>query len=189
MNVAVLGWGSLIWRPDTLRIAGRWRRDGPHLPIEFARLSTGGRLTLVIHPEFDDQQTYWAISTFTILEDARSNLRHRERTRIDHVRSVSRSGRASASDAVTARVRDWLDEHATLDAAIWTGLPSTLLGPRASVVAQAVEYFTSLDRHSADYHSAREYVVKAPPQIQTIVRREMRDRGWADAELPTDLFE
>lgn len=49
MAIAILGWGSLIWCPGNLRIRGPWRHDGPVLPIEFARISADGRLTLVVH--------------------------------------------------------------------------------------------------------------------------------------------
>jgi hypothetical protein len=58
MKIAVLGWGSLLWEQGVLRLASRWRTDGPWLPIEFARLSDRGRLTLVIHPESPAQQAY-----------------------------------------------------------------------------------------------------------------------------------
>ena len=38
-RVAILGWGSLLWKPETLHNQGKWRSDGPWLPIEFARTS------------------------------------------------------------------------------------------------------------------------------------------------------
>jgi hypothetical protein len=48
MKIAVLGWGSLIWQPRELRISlPIWKTDGPELPVEFARVSMDGRLTLV----------------------------------------------------------------------------------------------------------------------------------------------
>jgi hypothetical protein len=43
MRVSIIGWGSLIWRPEVLQIESRWRRDGPSLPIEFARISGDGK--------------------------------------------------------------------------------------------------------------------------------------------------
>lgn len=48
MRIAYLGWGSLVWNPKTLPIVGTWENGGPVLPIEFSRISSDGRLTLVI---------------------------------------------------------------------------------------------------------------------------------------------
>jgi hypothetical protein len=44
MNIACLGWGSLIWKPCALPIASDWFNDVPELPIEFARLGDSGEL-------------------------------------------------------------------------------------------------------------------------------------------------
>jgi len=51
MRIAVLGWGSLIWKPDKPAISAPWHANGPLLPIEFARISLDGRLTLVLCPD------------------------------------------------------------------------------------------------------------------------------------------
>jgi hypothetical protein len=45
--IVCLGWGSLIWNPKDLPVED-WHGDGPALPVEFARISRGGRLTLVV---------------------------------------------------------------------------------------------------------------------------------------------
>lgn len=94
MNIAILGWGSLIWCPGSLRIKTRWRLDGPRLPIEFARISRDGRLTLVIHPSSDDQPTYWAVSELTTLDAARKNLRERESAGLADIHYLLRNGQA-----------------------------------------------------------------------------------------------
>ncbi len=46
-QIAILGWGSLIWSPRDLSMTGQWQ-PGPSPPIEFARKSADGRLTLVL---------------------------------------------------------------------------------------------------------------------------------------------
>jgi hypothetical protein len=186
MNTAVIGWGSLIWAAGDLARCGGWHSDGPALPLEFARVSRNGRLTLVIYPPAPEQRTYWLLSALDTVETARENLREREDAlRVDVIRWTSRD--RDPSDDIEGRVHAWLLGRAHLDAAIWTGLPPTLEGD--DVVARAVGHLMGLERGSEVYQRAREYVERAPPQIQTAVRREMQARGWKDAELPADLFE
>ena len=73
-RIAVLGWGSLLRRSRELSIRGDWQSDGPWLPIEFARISKGGHLTLVIVPRRKSVRTYWALSRYARLKDATDNL-------------------------------------------------------------------------------------------------------------------
>ena len=77
-NIAILGWGSLLWRPESLAMTSAWNPDGPLLPLEFARLSGNNTLTLVIHPASPPQQTYWVTSACPSVADARENLGKRE---------------------------------------------------------------------------------------------------------------
>ena len=44
MKIALLAWGSLIWKPGTLHITGHWNTGGPVLPIEFSRIERGRSL-------------------------------------------------------------------------------------------------------------------------------------------------
>lgn len=81
MPIAVLGWGSLIWNQGCLNISeNEWATDGPKLPLEYARISNGNRLTLVNKPEFDLVQTLYTVTACTTLEEARKNLQEREET-------------------------------------------------------------------------------------------------------------
>lgn len=188
MSIAVIGWGSLIWDRRDLGVQGRWRTDGPRLPIEFARKSENGRLTLVTVPDAEPQQTYWVISTFTTVEAARENLREREgkRVALRDIHWATRSELHDAKNVIAALVQEWISLHVEVDAAIWTGLNATIEGP--DVVAKAVQYLAGLaDADTA--RRAREYVVRAPPQTQTRVRREMQARGWTDEPLSDDLVE
>ncbi len=191
-QVAVIGWGSLIWSAERLRVDSRWRRDGPRLPVEFARISQDGRLTLVIEPSSPEQTTYWALSGLRTLDEARENLRLRERaTSPSAIHYLERFGDGSATipNLVEERVRRWLGEHAELKAAIWTGLASNweLIRGAGFTPEQGVSYLEHLSGDA--YERAKEYVTNAPPQIQTAVRKLMREHGWIDAELPAALFE
>jgi hypothetical protein len=204
MQIAVIGWGSLIWCPGCLRIKSRWHSDGPALPIEFARISGDKRLTLVINSgsreqPTPDQQTYWALSEFGDLKVARENLQAREGTASKHIRSLTADGqqKVAVNPEISARIGKWLKAHPNLEAAIWTGLPSNWNSGqkgRKFKVEDAVQYLSELehagDEARATYDRAREYVINAPSQIQTPVRRMIRERkGWQDAQLPTILFE
>jgi hypothetical protein len=126
MRIAVLGWGSLIWEPCELQISGGWHADGPLLPIEFARISAEGRLTLVLFPGVDSVQTLWAILAHENLNQARENLREREKTIQKNIGYVSLSDNESNCQAVPEVcdiIRQWAEEKG-FDATIWTELTS-----------------------------------------------------------------
>ncbi|MFB6088168.1 MAG: hypothetical protein ABEK36_00125 [Candidatus Aenigmatarchaeota archaeon] len=86
MKIAVLGWGSLIWCPKNIKIKDKnWEEDGPKLPIEFARISSHERLTLVIYPRYLNQknrwvQTLWTEMNVESIEEAILSLGQREGT-------------------------------------------------------------------------------------------------------------
>lgn len=197
MNIAVLGWGSLIWCPGSLRIRSRWRPDGPMLPIEFARISQDERLTLVIHPGSVDQATSWAFSECTTVEEARNNVRARENSKLADIHYTLSDGKAAerAPLEIVNRVKEWLARHLDIQGVVWTGLPSNWIDKRGRhfTPEDAVNFLQELeaarDRAKATYDRAREYIANAPPLIDTAVRRALRARGWEDAQLPAILFE
>lgn len=65
MSIICLGWGSLVRDPDdfpieqTDPVERAWLLDGPHLPVEFARHSNGGRMTLVLVPDRRPVPVLW----------------------------------------------------------------------------------------------------------------------------------
>lgn len=195
MNIVIIGWGSLIWCPGSLRIKSRWHADGPSLPIEFARISSDGRLTLVIHPSVAPQPTYWARSELEELKDARKNLKDRERCKLEDIDFYKRVENVF-SDGVPEQVQDairlWLNKREDLDVAIWTGLTTNWKEKRQGDFTpnDAVCYLKELEEKAATLERTREYVRNTPPQIQTEVRKRMNaDPTWADNELADSLFE
>ena len=86
MKIAVLGWGSLIWSHKNLKIKDKnWKEDSPELPIEFARVSNDGRLTLVIYEGYLERKERWVKTLWTemdveSIEEAILNLGKREGT-------------------------------------------------------------------------------------------------------------
>ncbi len=195
MNIAVIGWGSLIWCPGSLRIRTKWRTDGPVLPIEFARISDDGRLTLVIHSGSTPQPTYWALSELTDLEDARKNLKEREGCSLNAVHYFPKDDASpSIPPEVETELQSWLPKHEKVEAAIWTGLTTNWREKRNRDFSpeDAVRYLGEVHadrRLTKTYERAKEYVQNAPPSMQTEVRKRMREKGWADAKLSDVLFE
>lgn len=190
MDIAVIGWGSLIWCPGSLRIKTKWRKDGPMLPIEFARKSDDGRLTLVIHPGSSRQRTYWAISEETGLGKARANLKEREGCPPNKIHYYPLAeGAPSISPEVSETMHVWLSDHRDVDAVIWTGLTANW----EFSVDNAAGYLEKLEAEhktaEMKLKRAKEYLINAPPSIQTEVRARMQEKGWVDAPLAKVLFE
>lgn len=126
MSIAILGWGSLIWCPGSLQMKSCWHRDGPTLPVEFARISYDTRLTLVIHPGSVDQRTLWATAVSEDLDAVRQDLGGREGADSRVIHSATAGGQVS--DGVSSQVREaiagWLRDHRELAGCVWTGLAS-----------------------------------------------------------------
>src|SRR5262245_47092747 len=77
-RVVCIGWGSLVWRPEGFPALSTWKQDGPLLPIEFARQSRRGEITLVITPGTPPVPTLWSALGVKTLDQAREALRLRE---------------------------------------------------------------------------------------------------------------
>ena len=194
MQIAVIGWGSLIWCPGSIRLSTRWRKDGPRLPVEFARISNDDRLTLVILPGAERITTYWALSAFDEIGPAIVNLSLREGTKPENIAQIYK--RAAASDLEPgAAVVDWLESQTGIDAAIWTNLPSNWDFKQRTPFSpeDAAQYVLNLqDRqdHGVSFRRAAEYVRNAPSQVQTPVRRLLQlHESFTDAILSEVLFE
>lgn len=187
MTIAVIGWGSLIWLLKPLEIATWWRKDGPELPIEFARISNDGRLTLVIYPGAGKSvQTYWAISLYDKLPNAIDNLRAREGHAKCPIHSLDRQGNTNCPDPqILQIVRAWLDSRPRLDAVIWTGLQDKWNWTGGAYTPDnVIRYLQSVDRTVSE--KARKYITNAPPQIRTPLRSVIEDRmGWSAQSLPS----
>lgn len=181
MKIAVLGWGSLIWKPGQLDIEPKWHEDGPELPVEFARVSSGNRLTLVLVDGCPLQKTLWAMSRKMTLAEAVEDLRIREGpTKNENI------GRWDKGQEVDSRfvnvlpvISEWAMRH-DLDGVVWTAL-----GPmnpnREPMLASNEElmgYLRSLVANGNEA-AAREYVQRAPTQIETPMRRRIQaELGW-----------
>src|SRR5512136_2978246 len=105
MKIAVLGWGSLVWKPEPMKLKDRWHFDGPMLPIEFARISRSSstnleRLTLVPYHGSKLIPVLWATSIHEDLDSAIRNLAGREGCETEHIGFVNVAERTHRASAV-----------------------------------------------------------------------------------------
>jgi hypothetical protein len=185
----VLAWGSLVWDPRDLRIAGKFMANGPLLPIEFCRVSDDGRLTLAIDETFGALcKTYSAPSSLESLDAARDNLCQREG--MADARAIGSVEPASNAQSdlpleshpqVVATIAAWA-ESLGYDAAIWTALTSNFedwgKGGEPFSVSAALQYLETLEGEDpAKFVQALAYIRKAPPEVETPVRDEVA-RRW-----------
>ena len=169
-NIACLGWGSLIWDPRDLPIRRYWFDDGPLIPLEFARQSEGGRITLVISPAARPVRSLWALMDSDSLEEAREQLRLREGpTKLEYIGNWSR-GRLSPVSI--PGLSEWALAR-NVDSVVWTALPPKFKGddhrqPGVEDVLRHLQALTGTERDDAE-----EYIRRAPRQIDTAYRRRI----------------
>lgn len=178
-KIACLGWGSLIWDPRQLPIRGEWFRDGPFAPVEYARQSDDGRITLVIDPKAEPVRVLWAHMLPTKLKDAQIALRDREG--ILATNWLSRIGSWKSGDPPPPNIPQlpkWADAR-DLDAVIWTALPPKFGDEKRSPSAdEVIAYLRELAGTVREY--ARQYIERTPQQIDTAYRRQIEATlGWS----------
>jgi len=179
-QIAILGWGSLVWRPGQLRLRRRFRPEGSTLTVEFSRRSDRGRLTLVIDRRGNPVVTYAALSDQPTLDEAVEDLRAREgaRVRREDVGVAKPNEVVNARDADAGRaIGAWTAEK-KLDATIWTDLESEW--PEFDL-ANAVAHLHGLN--DADREHARVYFANSPAETDTPLRRHLA-RWIAGGALP-----
>ena len=183
MKIAIIGWGSLIWQPKELAIEGDWHEDGPFLPVDFARFSGGDRLKLVILPGARLQRTLWALSQKGALEEARDSLRIREGTGLRFFGACLRGAKIDDNVPGCSNVLKWLT-GIDLDGAVWTALGPNRPDKVPGITTEDEKLAWLRDLVARDNaHHAREYIERAPAQIDTPMRRRIREElGWGAAK-------
>lgn len=184
MKIAVLGWGSLIWDPRNLKIKQRhWFLDGPSLPIEFARISSRGRLTLVIYPPAKKIQTLWNWMEIEDLNHAIENLTEREDTvkdKIGFFKSHDHEIHSQFPSGITDEIKNWAI-RSNIDAVIWTDLEAKLTGIGEFNEENIIRYLRTLNKEKRQ--AAKEYIRNAPIQVKTKMREIIEKRlGWYPTE-------
>jgi hypothetical protein len=191
MKIVILGWGSLVWDQGDIPLKTEWKIGGPELPIEFSRVSDRrkGALTLVIDPDNGENvPTRFAISKRTEIEDAICDVRTREETvveRIGYINLVDGSQRCNIYPEASHAIRAWASKN-SVDGVVWTDLPSNFV-EKFNVqfsVKEAVRYLHDLPVGGTA--EACKYIVKAPQEVDTPLRRALKDDPWLKGNLGTD---
>lgn len=186
--IAILGWSSLIWKPQDLPYEGVWQQGGPILPLEFTRVKTARPLTLVLDPvNGANCPTQFVWSSRTRLSDAVKDLQERENASPPEIGYVDlQQNLRSIQDYpeqinVDRIVRQWCHKQ-QISAAVWTAIPpnfQTELGIEFSVEA-AMQYLDPLSQ--SDRASVAEYVQNTPPEIITPFRQHI-ETVWKIGQL------
>lgn len=173
-TIGCLGWGSLVWDLRGLPIRGTWFDDGPLLPIEFARESSQGRITLVICDVPYRVRSLWTLLEANDLETAKNDLAKREGIE-DTKKSIgywdANSGKSHGDHA--DEIAAWAQPKG-LDAVVWTNLEAGLEKKRRTLPSEddIVDYLRNKLSY-AEGKLAEEYIRRAPPQIDTKYRRRI----------------
>ena len=154
------------------------------MPIEFARTSQDGRLTLVLTAGTPAVPALWTELDYTKPLHAKEALAGREGCVISAAGlwPGKQPEHAVGADAIAA----WAAERG-MDAVVWTALKpkfNKVDGQGPDSAAKAVNYLKQLDATSQA--RAREYVERAPPQVTTPFRSAFeQELGWLPEDVAT----
>lgn len=165
--IVYLGWGSLVWQPGALPMAGGWRENGPPVRVEFLRQSKDGRLTLVLSPGALPVPSYWtAFAGNGGVPEAKEALRDREEILLRNIErdiGVWHSGETDPNGILG--LNHWAAGRG-ITAVLWTALPPKFDGRNGEVARmdQVIAYLGGLI--GEERQRAEEYIRRAPPRSQ-----------------------
>lgn len=185
-TTAILGWGSLIWQPKELAYNKTfgWQKDGPILPIEFARISKDGRLTLVITENGTKVPVLYTLSNHHNLEEAVLNLAVREGSGRNSIGSYDKNKDTFSSKfQFENEIKNWI-KNTDFDAVIWTNLGENwnIKNEKGDIIRQIeperrIEYLKELKGNTSVI--AEEYIRRTPIEINTDFRKEIEKKlNW-----------
>lgn len=183
-QIAILGWGSLLWEggAEFDQWHDDWRYDGPSLRLEFSRVSSSrlGALTLVIDPRHGATTTVaWCLSKRKDPDDAVADLRCREGC---SVRCIARLNLPAADNELaqregTTEIAAWAQAR-KLNVIVWTALPSNfeVEVKKPFTVPEAIAYLQRLPAQAKV--KAAEYIWRAPEFVRTPLRMAVQREPW-----------
>lgn len=180
MKIAILAWGSLIWQPKELAYNKTfgWQKDGPILPIEFARISKDGRLTLVITENGTKVPVLFTLSNCHNLEEAVLNLAVREGSGRNSIGSYDKNKDTFSSKFLfKEEIKNWI-RNTDFEAVIWTNLGENwnIKNDKGDIIRQIeperrIEYLKELKGNTSAI--AEEYIRRTPIKINTDFRKKI----------------
>lgn len=166
-KITILGWGSLIWQPKELSfdISFGWKENGSILPVEFARISKDGRLTLVITENGTKVPVLYALSNYQSLEEAIINLAIREGSGRNSIGSYDKvKDKFTPKFLFEDEIKNWI-KNTDFGAVIWTNLGENwnIKNDIGDIICQIepknrIEYLKELKGHTSAL--AEEYIRK-----------------------------
>ena len=177
MKIAILAWGSLVWQPKELKYnkSFGWKTDGPILPIEFARISKDGRLTLVITSSGTKVPTLYTLSDYRAIDEAVLDLAVREGSGRKSVGWYDKAKDEFSPEKIVCKdeIREWVKDR-DFDAVIWANLGEKW-GVNGEVISpdERIDYLKKLNGPTSAL--AEQYIRRAPKQINTDYRKKIEE--------------
>jgi hypothetical protein len=186
VKIVILGWGSLLWdkRLDFDEHHDEWQYDGPHLKIEFSRISKtrSNALTLVVDAENGKEcKVAYALSKRINPDDAICDLISREGTILKYIGFYfADNSRKQARDEESLNsIQNWALSK-KIDVVIWTDLENNFQKKsnykKPFSVEAALCHIQSLDNEGKS--KASEYVRRTPAFIETPLRKALQSQPW-----------
>jgi hypothetical protein len=181
MNIAIIGWGSLLRNNKALNLSDGWKPDGPCLPLEFSYVSKNKLLTLAINPSSPMVQTPWALGSFNSLDSARASVAKLLKVNMEEIGFFSkcdeRYNTETPSDMQKALL-NWLLAKC-IDKILWLNRRSNFqeITKLDFTLDTAFDYITGLGKNDA--LAMENYVISSPEQFETPLRDRLRkELGW-----------
>lgn len=174
-NIAILGWGSLLWESAEFDgLHGPWQSDGPNLKIEFSRISKSlrGALTLVIDSNNGCPTTVaYCLSHRNKIHLTAEDLRVREGAGKKGIGYFSNNEDSQFRDKATHDVIATWAAFKALDGVVWTDLRPNFAKEtgKSFSVENALGYLDGLQGEARV--KANEYLQKAPNFVETPLRK------------------
>ena len=170
-----------MWDARELPINTDWNKDGPLLPIEYARESADGRITLVLADVEKRVESLWALMEVGSIDEAKMALAQREGVSDSNIKySIGFWDKASNCfhGRLALEIGSWAN-NMNIDGVVWTNLKYGFKSSRDVMpeYPDLLDHFQSLSKDQRSV--AEKYVRKTPIQVRTEYRTRLEnDFGW-----------